>query len=560
MERGRKFQDSNRSAFGIIVSKEPLTLLKRMKTMNFWSLLRQHRLLGISLLLFTLSIGILIGTLVGTRIISAYSQAVAPDATPLTIPSPTLLSNEFTKLAKQLEPSVVNITTDYTPKAAKGGKRRPQQEDEEDDMLGPFRRFFQGPFGDLPMRPFRQEATGSGFIVDKNGYIITNYHVIERADHIKVKVPGDKTEYKARVIGYDRETDIAVIKIDTGRPLPPVRIGNSDGVQVGDWAVAIGSPFGLEASVTAGIISATGRDVPGAQQFQRFIQTDAAINPGNSGGPLLNIRGEVVGVNTAIATQSGGYQGIGFALPINTAVRVYNQIIKTGRVTRGSIGVSWNKNDKPEVLKALGLDHGVLVESVEPGGPAEKAGIKPEDVIIAMNGKPIKDGDDLVARVADTPVGTEVTITVDRGGQKLDKKVIIGDRAKVFANNPRIRGEDFEEPPAREDTQAKFGIYVKNFTDAEKESKGFEDKRGVLVTRVEPDSFAEEIGLRPNDVIVSINRQPVSSIDDVRRIQSTLKPGDAVAFRIMRPLTTMGSRGRQTQWQGMFLAGTLPAK
>jgi serine protease Do len=529
--------------------------------MNLRGLMRHNRWLSVSLILFTLSVGILIGTLVGTQVTSAKGQAVAPDASPLTIPSPSTLPSEFTKLAKQVEPSVVNITTDYTPRTSRGGKKKQQrEEDEEDDLMAPFRRFFQGPFGEMPMRPFRQEATGSGFIVDKNGYIITNHHVIERADHIKVKIPGDRTEYKARVIGFDRETDIAVIKVDTGRPLQPVKIGNSDGVQVGDYAVAIGSPFGLEASVTAGIISATGRDVPGAQQFQRFIQTDAAINPGNSGGPLLNIRGEVIGVNTAIATRSGGYQGIGFALPINTAVRVYNQVIKTGRVTRGSIGVSWSKNEKPEVLKALGLTHGVLVESVEPGGPAEKAGIKPEDVIIAMNGKPIKDGDDLVARVADTPVGTEVVITVDRGGQKLDKKVIIGDRALVFANNPRIRGSAPEEPPARDDTEAKFGIYVKNFSDAEKESKGFEDKRGVLVTRVEPDSFAEEIGLRPNDVIVSINRQPVSSTDDVRRIQSSLKPGDAVAFRIMRPMTGMGGRGRQTQWQGMFLAGTLPAK
>jgi serine protease Do len=519
-------------------------------------------------MLFTLSIGILIGTLFSTHVTSAKGdQAAAPDATPLVIPSPQQMSSEFSKLAKQLEPSVVNISTDYTPKAQTGSNRRgrPQQQQDEEggdqDGMDLFRRFFGGQGGggvEMPMRPYKQEATGSGFIVDKNGYIVTNYHVVEKADHIKVKVPGDRTEYKARVIGFDRETDIAVIKIDAGKVTPPVKIGNSDAVQVGDWAVAIGSPFGLEASVTAGIISATGRDVAGAQQFQRFIQTDAAINPGNSGGPLLNIRGEVIGINTAIATQNGGYQGIGFALPMNTAVRVYNQVIKYGRVTRGSIGVSFPKNENPDVLKALGAKSGVLVESVEPGGPAEKAGIKAEDIIVAMNGKPIKDGDDLVGRVSDTPIGSELTVTVDRSGQKLDKKVTVGDRTKVFANNPRIRGNDDtgDEPSQKEGTPAKFGIFLKGLTDAEREAKSFDDKRGVMVTRVEQDSFAEEIGIRANDVIVSVNRTPVYTPEDVKKVQATLKPGDAVAFRVMRALPAVG-RSR-AQWQGLFVAGTLP--
>ncbi len=199
--------------------------------------------------------------------------------------------------------------------------------------------------------------------MDKNGYILTNNHVVEEADHIKVKIPTDPTEYRAKLIGFDPETDLAVIKIDAGKPLVPVRIGNSEAVQVGDWAVAIGSPFGLEATVTAGIVSATGRDIAGAQQFQHFIQTDAAINPGNSGGPLLNINGEVIGVNTAIATRSGGYQGVGFALPVNTAAAVYNSIIKTGKMSRGSIGIRFQKYENPQqVLKALGLSQGVVVE------------------------------------------------------------------------------------------------------------------------------------------------------------------------------------------------------
>ena len=269
-------------------------------------------------------------------------------------------------------------------------------------------------------------------------------------DRIKVKLHNGDTRYRARVIGFDPETDLAVIKIDPTNPLVPVTIGNSEAVQVGDWAVAIGSPFGLEASVTAGIVSAMGRDIGGPLQLQRFIQTDAAINPGNSGGPLLNIRGEVIGVNTMIATQSGGYQGIGFALPMNMVARVYNDIIRTGRVTRGSIGVQWTKADnKPELFRAFGTSRGVFVSLVQKGGPADKAGIKVEDIIIAMNGKPVKDGDDLVARVSDTPIGTAVNLTVDREGKKLDFKVTILDRAEVFKDLPQFAElqKDAEERP-----------------------------------------------------------------------------------------------------------------
>ncbi len=210
-------------------------------------------------------------------------------------------------------------------------------------------------FGNSEPRSFRSEGSGTGFVVDKNGYIITNHHVIENADRIKVHLAGDSIEYRARVIGYDGETDVAVLKIDTKTPLIPVQIGNSDSVQVGDWVIAIGSPFGLQATVTAGIVSAerTSRDLPGANSFQNFLQTDAAINPGNSGGPLLNTRGEVIGVNTMIATRSGSYEGIGFALPSNMAVKVYNDIIRQGRVVRGSIGIRWSRNGSTTTLCRL---------------------------------------------------------------------------------------------------------------------------------------------------------------------------------------------------------------
>ena len=318
--------------------------------------LKQQKIFSTSLLVFTLSICVLIGTLVSTSVAAKESQA-APDATPLVIPAATKVSNEFTELAKRVEPSVVYIRTDYTPKANTAAAPRrmprnapaPDAEEGDEDQMDMLRRFFGqgggqgGPGGGLIQPPSKRLGSGSGFVVDRAGYIMTNDHVVNKADHIYVKFPNQETEYKARVIGTDKETDIAILKISTGKPLEPIRIANSDGVQVGDWAVAIGAPFGLETSVTVGIVSAKGRDINGAQMFQRFIQTDAAINPGNSGGPLLNRNGEVIGINTMIATETGTYNGIGFALPVNMAAKVYNQIIEHGRVVRGSVGVPFGK-------------------------------------------------------------------------------------------------------------------------------------------------------------------------------------------------------------------------
>ncbi len=535
--------------------------------MRWFKIMRQQKLLSLSLLLVTLSIGIVIGTLINTGVHAARGQTTAPDASPLVVPNPVQLGNEFTKLAKKLEPSVVYITADYTQKVAVDNPHKrgdqPSPGDSSDDGMDLFRRFFRnGPSGDLPPRAFRQEQSGTGFIVDKNGYIITNQHVIAKVDHIKVKLHnGDTNEYRARVVGFDPETDLAVIKIDPRSALVPVTIGNSEAVQVGDWAVAIGSPFGLDASVTAGIVSALGRDINGPLQLQRFIQTDAAINPGNSGGPLLNIRGEVIGVNTMIATQSGGYQGIGFALPINMVARVYNDVIRTGRVTRGSIGVEWQKTDnKPELFRALGTNQGVLVEKVHKGGPAEKAGIKVEDIIIAMNGRPVKDGDDLVSRVSDTPIGTTVNLTVDRDGKKLEYKVTILDRAEVFKDDPRFADlqKDTEEDPKPEDARYKFGMKLHVLTDAERSAMGLETKAGLVIRSVDPGSFAEEIGLLEKDVILAVNRQSVASVEDVIRIQNMLKPGDAVAFHIMR--STPGGRGHAPQWTSSFVSGSLPTR
>jgi len=539
--------------------------------MRLFANIRQQKLHSSTLMVFSTALVVLVGTLVSTTATAAKGQAVAPDATPLVIPSAAALPNEFTKIAKMMEPSVVNITTDYVPKAQPQARRRgaPAPDAEEggdEEGMDLFRRFFRGPGGEqaVPRGGERQaprEATGSGFVVDRNGYIVTNYHVVEKADTIKVKFSGDATEYKAKVIGTDFETDIAVIKIDAKRPLQAVKVANSDGVQVGDWAVAIGSPFGLAATVTAGIVSATGRDLPSAEQFQHFIQTDAAINPGNSGGPLLNINGEVIGVNTAIATQSGGYQGIGFALPANQMVRSYNSIIQYGRVKRGSIGVSWNRNEKPEVLKASGFTNGVLVGAVTKDGPAEKAGIKGEDIIVAIDGKNIKDGEELVSKVSEMPIDSSMKLTIDRAGKKMDVTVKVMDREEVFKDDPRFARHrtDTPTPEKVEGTSAKFGIMIRPMSDAEREPLKLGDARGIYITKVEPGSFAAEIGIQERDVVISVNRQPVTSPDDLRKIQGTLKPGDAVAFRVMRPSQARRPGGEGApSFTAFFAAGTLP--
>jgi len=517
--------------------------------MSVLSKFRQGKRLPLSLVLITLAIGILIGTIINTDVQAERTEAVT-DATPLEIPSPVQLQNEFSKLAQQIGPAVVNITTEYNPdpKEAQQG-RRGEGSDSESDL---FRRFF----GEQAPRSAPRRATGSGFLVDPKGYIITNHHVVEGADAIQVKLVDDQSEHKATLVGFDIETDLAVIRIENGREFPYVRIGNSDAVQVGDWAVAIGSPFGLESTVTAGIVSAKGRDI-GTQQFQRFIQTDAAINRGNSGGPLVNIRGEVIGVNTMIATSSGGYQGVGFALPINTAAKVYNMLIRSGRVTRGSIGVRFGGAQDPMLLEAFGLDHGVVVSEVQKGGPADQAGLKSDDVIIAIDGKAVENGDDLVARVADTPVGNSIKIAVDRGSKRMDFDVTVGDRAEVWRDDPRFSQYRQDEPSGlNEGTEAKFGIYVRNLAPAEFAEMNLDASGGIMITRVDQGSFAEKLGLRENDVIIAINRQPVESVEDIKEVQSTLRPGSPVAFRVARPFPT--GRGQEMQWRPFYIAGELP--
>ena len=372
---------------------------------------------------------------------------------------------------------------------------------------------------------------------------------------------GTTAKYDAKLIGADSDTDLAVIKIDAHKPLTAAKIGNSDSVQVGDWAVAIGSPFGLQATVTAGIISAKDRDLDTSHQFQKFLQTDAAINPGNSGGPLLAINGDVIGINTAIVSGSGGYQGVGFALPINTAAKVYNQIIKSGHVTRGAIGIQFQEV-KPELLNVYGAKEGVFVQDVTVGMPAEKAGIHREDIITAIDGKPVKDGQDLVNRISDTPVGSSVKLTILRDKKKQDVLVKVGDRKDVVSSVMGERPESNTPEPKSEAVPARFGMSIENLNQARKDSMGFKEKGGVLVSEVVAGSFAEDIGIQDNDIIVSINRQPVESAADFQRIQSTLKPGDPVAFHVYSSAgMAQGRRGQgggAPEWRSRFVAGTMP--
>jgi serine protease Do len=498
--------------------------------------------------------GLLTANLFNRSGIVARAATIRPVA--LSIPNPVQLSNSFSAIAKEAEPSVVQITSTIQEKPTRtqgmfrGHNGNPFGEMNPFGDSSPFGNMI--PFGgddNAPQQPRRAMGLGSGFIVDHNGYILTNNHVVENATRIQVKLPNDHTEYPAKLVGTDPELDLAVLKIDASKQLPMLKVGNSDSMETGDWVVAIGSPFGLDQTMTAGIISAKGRELgdPG-HQIQRFLQTDAAINRGNSGGPLLNINGEVIGINTMIASGSGNFEGIGFALPINLAVSSYNQIVKTGKVSRGAIGIQFAREQNASLLKAYGASSGVFVQQVTPGGPADKAGVKTADVIVGANGKTINDGDELVDMISATQPGSTVDLKVFRDGKTMTIPVRIGDRADVIAGN----NSESETPQSAEGqgTHTKLGVSVENLTRAQRDEMGL-NAGGVLVAGVEPGSFAEDIGLTQGDVIVAINRQPVAAAADVRRIVESAKPGQAMAVQVMR--------NNQGKWESLFTAGTLPA-
>src|ERR1700682_1302278 len=508
---------------------------------------RRRKILAAFFVAMTLVIGILIGSIVSGRTSAMKSFGFGgTTATPLAVPDPIPATNSFAAIVNRVEPAVVNIATTQVMERRQTKKRRAQPNDQDDPMQDFFDRFFDGR-QDGP--PQAERSLGSGVIVDKRGYILTNNHVVEQATKIQVQLNGETTRYAAKVVGVDEDTDLAVLKIDTSKDLPTARLGNSDGVQVGDWVLAIGSPFGLQATVTAGIISAKDRGGIG-HQFQRFLQTDAAINPGNSGGPLVSLGGDVIGINTTIITGSRGYEGGGFAVPSPTAINVYNQIIAQGRVTRGSIGVSFQEDlgTNAITLKALGAPYGVVIEGVEPGSPAEKAGLKGDDVITSVNGTPVKSGNDLVNPISLAPIGSKVKLSYVRDRSQKEATATVEDRTRVFPNTAGRMGDQ----PGGETAPAEFGLHVQELTPDRAHRVGMDSQKGVLVTEVDPASFAEDIGFEQRDVITEVNRQSLSSVDDYRKSIGKLKAGDNIVFKVLRHQDT-------DRMLTVFLPGVVPA-
>ncbi|HLZ91493.1 MAG TPA: trypsin-like peptidase domain-containing protein [Candidatus Acidoferrum sp.] len=521
---------------------------QQVKELYDWA--RRRKILASAFVVLTLVVGIMIGSVVSGRVSAMKTFTFAgTNATPLTVPDPIPSAASFSGIVNRVEPAVVNIATTQVLERKTTKKRRPQQQfDQDDPMQDFFDRFFDGR-QDGP--PQAERSLGSGVIVDKRGYILTNNHVVEQATKIQVQLSGNTQKYIAKVVGVDEDTDLAVVKIEANKELPTAKLGNSDGVQVGDWVLAIGSPFGLQATVTAGIISAKDRSgIGGAgHQFQRFIQTDAAINPGNSGGPLVDLAGEVVGINTAIITGSRGYEGVGFALPSTTAISVYNQIISQGRVTRGSIGVSFQEDlgTNAITLKELGAPYGVVIMNVEPGSPAEKAGLKGGDVITSVNGAPVKTGNDLVNPIAQAPIGSKVKLNYVRDRAQKETTAVVEDRTHVFPTQAgRLSDQQGETAPAE------FGLRVDSLTPERASRVGMEGQRGVLVTDVDPASFADDLGFSRGDVITEINRETISSVDDYKRAVAKLKPGNDVVFKVLR-------RGDGDRTFTVFLPGVVPA-
>lgn len=431
---------------------------------------------------------------------------------------PSAIPGSFSQLVKEARQSVVNIST---VKIIKGGRifRFPFGEDD------PFHDWFERFFKDQIPKEHRQRSLGSGFIIDKDGFILTNNHVVEKTDEIKVKLANGK-EYDAKIIGRDQKTDLALIRIKTDKPLTPLSLGDSEKLEVGEWVVAIGNPFGLGHTVTAGIVSAKYRQL-GAGAYDNFIQTDASINPGNSGGPLLNTQGEVVGINSAIYSRSGGSIGIGFAIPVNMAKDLLPQL-KKGEVIRGWLGITVQKIT-PELKDKLNLkdDRGALVADVTSSGPADKAGIERGDVIISFDGEEIREMNELPHVVASTPVGKVVKVEVIRRGKRKGFEVKIG----------KLKEEQAEEEAAEE--RSDLGMTVDEITPEQARQFDLSGERGLVVVQVENNSPAGEAGIRRGDIILEIDQEPMKDIDEYSKKIRRYKKGDTILFLIKRREATL---------------------
>ena len=428
--------------------------------------------------------------------------------------APTQTLPDFATIVEQNKGAVVNITSTLRRTSMQQPQmQNPGGDDEDED--NPFNQFFRRFQQPMPQVP--TQGMGSGFIIDPNGVVLTNAHVVEGADEVRVKLP-DKREFKGKVAGIDHLTDVAVVKIDA-KGLPAVKIGDPSKARVGDWVLAIGSPFGFENTVTAGIISGTSRSLPEGA-YVPFIQTDAAVNPGNSGGPLFNLRGEVIGINSQIYSRTGGYMGLAFAIPIDVAAKVKDELMAHGKVERGKIGVGI-QDVNASLAQSFGLEkpQGALVSQVEPGGPADKAGLKPGDVILAYNGRALSGSNELPALVANTKPGTKANVDVWRNGKKETIALTVGE----------LKGDKTAQS---EDNQGgehgKLGLAVRPLTPDER--KQLNGTAGLLVQQAS--GPAARAGIRQGDVITAVNGTPVKSVDDLRR--ATEKSKGSVALLVKR--------------------------
>jgi len=462
--------------------------------------------------------------------------------------APEALSASFVEIARSVEPAVVNIDTMQSADLETDNEDRADRSPNPLDM---FRR----------QNPRPTHGVGSGFIIDSKGFILTNNHVIEGANKITISLLGGD-RYRAKVIGIDRETDLAVLKIDADRELPVMKFGDSNSAEVGDWVLAIGSPFGLDQTVTAGIISKRDRDTS-ISSFQRFLQTDAAINRGNSGGPLVNMRGEAIGVNSQIATLTGDYNGIGFALPSNEAKFVTAQILARGRVQRGFLGVNL-ESVRPEFARVYHLPDakGAIVADIQPERkglptPAAKAGLQLNDIIIEFNGQPVQDSNDLINKVAGTDVGQTVSLTVLRDVDgKLEKRTLtatLADRAE-YLTDPESSSRDKNDAP--KSNSVRLGLTLAELTPQLIADKHLEGVKGLYVKDVDPNGLAAEmpeaIRISTGEVITRVNRIPVTTLAEFQRVIDSLKPGDAVVLNLssyFRPQDRITSRIVQFTYQ-----------
>ena len=491
-------------------------------------------------ILATLALGIIIGSIVSDGVGANPAEVQVAKLTrkgggaPLVLDIEVAVYEGFAQVVETVGPAVVNITTQGLVEVPRAGLPEALR-----DFFGrdPF-----GPPGDRQEPQERKRSgTGSGVIVDSAGYILTNYHVVHEADKIRVTLPSNSS-FPAEVIGFDKQSDLSVLKIDADEPLPFAQVGDSEKVRVGDWVLAIGSPFGLEKTVTAGIVSATGRVVP-TGTFGDYIQTDAAINPGNSGGPLVNARGEVIGINSFITTRSGGSVGVGFAIPSTVFVNSYNQLVSKGKIERGFMGIRMNSDPfTPEMAEFFGVagddpdgikdGDGVLVTQVEEDGPADQAGVEPEDVIVKVAEKEIRTLWDLRAAIANTPPDQEVPVKAVRKGKVLDLSVTLAERTLEQDLEEQNEGISLDERVER-DRKKEIGLEVRSATERDLERLGIEDEEGILILEVTPTSLADDAALRPGEIVTHVNGEPVTSGAEFRDKILDLESGSGAILRLV---------------------------